>query len=176
MKKILFATIVALISSLAMAASVHFKQNRTPTFVDSGLFLQSGGSLVGLGNGDVVITLSAQADVISTCTNPSGQNQPPGQNPAALTLTGSQIIPDDEIKNGTLSFTVRTASPDPVVAGAPGCPNSHWTQRIEDLKFTAAVLTVEQPAGVVALRLACTFAAPTVNGTEPPSMVTCTIQ
>jgi hypothetical protein len=43
----------------ASAASVHFKQNRNPTFTDQGLALNAVGALVGLGNADLVINLSA---------------------------------------------------------------------------------------------------------------------
>lgn len=163
-------------ATLALAASVHLKPpNRNPTFVDGGLFLQVAGALAGLGNGDVVVALSAAGNVVATCTNPAGANQPPGQNPAPITLTGTQVIPEDEIKNGTVTFSVRTTAAPETIAGAPGCPNPQWTERIEDVAFTSATLTVEQPAATVVLQLACSFSPPTANGSVPPSTVACVI-
>lgn len=153
---------LAVVAGLALgtttdAASVHLKggKNATPTFGDGGLLLSGDASLTGLGNGDVLISITAQADVTSTCTNPAGQTQPPGQNPAPLTVTGSVSIPASEIKNGNVTFHVETIAPDPVIAGAPDCPNPQWTELIEDLAFTSAVITVEQPPGTVVLTIAC---------------------
>jgi hypothetical protein len=128
----------------ALAASVHFKQNRNPTLIDNGLSISATGSLAGLGEGDVVVNLSATGTITATCTNPSGQNQPPGQTPQPVTLSGSVAIPDDEFKNGNVGFSVTTTPPDPVIAGAPDCPNTHWTERITDIKFTSITLTVQQ--------------------------------
>lgn len=165
--------LTALTVSLAMAQNVHLKQKREPTFVDSGLFLQTAGALAGLGGGDVVISLSATGNPTSTCTNPSGATQPPGQNPAPITVTGTQIIPEEEIKNGNVTFNVRTTSPVTPVPGAPGCPNPQWTQSITDMSFTSATITVEQPAGTTVLTLSCTFNPSTSNGSVAPSSVTC---
>ena len=163
-----------LASSVAFAASVHLKPpNRPPTFVDGGLYLQAVGSLAGLGNGDVVIGITAEGQVFATCTNPGGSTQPPGQNPAPITVTGTVAIPEVDIKNGTLRFDVRTTAPDPVIAGAPQCPNPQWTERINDIKFTSFVLTVEQPAGNTVLTVSCT-STPTVNGSVNPNTVSCT--
>src|SRR5438105_1943523 len=78
----------------ALASNVHLKQNKNPTFTDQGLTLNAVGALVGLGNEDVVILLSASADATATCTNPgTGEQRPPGQNPAPVTVSGSQSIP-----------------------------------------------------------------------------------
>src|SRR5689334_23028645 len=67
------------------SSSVHLKggANAEPKFTDLGLQLSASGALAGLGEGDVLVNMSASADVVATCTNPSGANQPPGQNPAA---------------------------------------------------------------------------------------------
>jgi hypothetical protein len=163
-------------TSVALAQNVHLKggKNAEPAFTDTGLSLSASGALAGLGNGDVLVSLTATADVTATCTNPAGATQPPGQNPAPITVTGSQAIPEDELKNGTTPFDVSTAVPVTPIAGAPDCPNPRWTENIEDLAFTSATITVEQPPGTVVLTLQCTFSTPTSDGQVPSGDVTCT--
>jgi hypothetical protein len=162
-------------ATVVFAQSVHLKggANSEPNFIDQGLALNAAAALAGLGNGDVLITLTAQADVTSTCTNQGG-NQAPGQNPAEVTVSGSQSIPEEEIKNGNVSFNVTTVAPATPIAGAPGCPNPNWRQDITDLSFTSATITVEQPAGNVVLTVTCTFSAPTTNGAVRGGDVSCT--
>jgi hypothetical protein len=179
-KKIAFAGIAALVVlSLALvtvsASSVHLKggKNATPAFYDGGLTLNATGELSGLGNGDVLVTMTAMADVTSTCTN-NGGNEAPGQNPAPITVSGSQAIPASEVKNGTTPFDVTTAAPPSIIAGAPDCPNPNWTEQITDLSFTSATITVEQPVGTVVLTLVCTFTPPTSDGSVPKADVSCT--
>lgn len=156
------------------ASSVHLKggANAEPIFRDNGLTLSVSGALSGLGNGDVLVTLTATASVTSTCTNQGG-NQAPGQNPAPTTVTGSQAIPTAEIKNGTTPFALTTEAPTTPIPGAPGCPNPNWTESIDDLAFTSATITVEQPAGTVVLTIQCTFSAPTSDGAVSKGDVTC---
>jgi hypothetical protein len=166
--------VLGLSAQTAFAASVHLKQFRNPTFTDNGLTLTAAGALAGLGNEDLLVTLSATGNVTATCTNPAGANQPPGQNPAEVTLTGSQSIPAAEIKNGNVAFNVTTDPPVSPIPGAPGCPNPRWTETITDVAFTSATITVEQPPGTVVLTVTCTFSSPTQNGVVPSSNVTCT--
>lgn len=170
---IVFAAVFMTGVGLASAASVHFKQNQFPAFTDQGLVLNAQGALAGLGNEDLVILLTARANVTATCTNPSGNNQPPGQNPAPITVTGSEAIPASEIKNGNVAFNVSTNPPKSPIPGAPDCPNTQWTETITDLSFTSATLTVQQPAGTTVLTASCTFNPATRNGAVPKSSVTC---
>jgi hypothetical protein len=99
--------------------------------------------------------------------------QAPGQNPAPITVTGSQAIPRDEIKNGNTGFSVMTRAPETPIAGAPDCPNGNWSEDITDLAFTSAVITVEQPLGTVVLTVSCTFAPATEDGDVPRGNVSC---
>ena len=164
-----------LITMPVFGQSVHLKggANAEPNFVDQGLTLNAAASLAGLGNGDVLVTLTATAAATSTCTNQGG-NQAPGQNPAEVTVSGSQSIPEEEIKNGNTPFDVTTIAPVTPIPGAPGCPNENWTQDITDLSFTTATITVEQPAGNLVLTVSCTFSSPTTNGAVSGGDVTCT--
>jgi hypothetical protein len=166
---------VLLSATTASASSVHLKggKNAEPTFTDEGLSLRATGELSGLGNGDVLVTLTATADVTATCSNPGNANQAPGQNPAPITVTGSQAIPASEIKNGNTPFNVVTVAPPTVIPGAPGCPNTSWTETITDLAFTSATITVEQPPGTLVLTVSCTISPASANGGVPAGSVSC---
>src|SRR5437764_15374387 len=123
------AVVVLLMASHVSAASVHLKggANSQPSFIDQGLRLSAGGALSGLGNGDVFITLSAQANVSSTCTNQGG-NQAPAQHAAPITVTGTESIPAGEVKNGNVAFLVTTQEPQTPVTGALGGPTQDGTE------------------------------------------------
>jgi hypothetical protein len=170
--------VVASLVGPGFAASVHLKggKNAEPSFTDNGLTLTADGDLAGLGSGDVNVTLTATANPTATCSNPSGANQPPGKNPAPVTVTGGESIPATEIQNGNVHFSVTTNAPVTPVPGAPDCTNGQgaWTESITDMSFTSATITVEQPPGTVVLTVSCTFNPPTSNGAVPASSVSCT--
>jgi hypothetical protein len=174
---LLACMVFATTASVALGASVHLKggANAEPTFTDNGLTLAVAGELAGLGNEDVLVTLSATGSPTATCTNPGADtHQPPGQTPAEVTLTGTQSIPASEIKNGNTPFGVTTEGPVTPIPGAPDCPNPNWTEDITDVAFTSATITVEQPPGTVVLTVTCTFSSPTTDGTVSARNVSCT--
>ena len=153
MRRIARATLLALaalglFASLALAASVHFKGDQT--FTDNGLTLTAAGELAGLGNGDVVITLSAVGDASALCRNRGG-NAAPGQNKIPILVTATQTVLGEEVKNGTTPYLLTTAGPEQPTATAAGCPNGNWTAEINDVVFTSATISVEQ-AGVLVLQ------------------------
>jgi len=176
MAAVLIAVLVALaLVATVSAGNVHLKggKNATPSFVDNGLSLTASGELAGLGNGDVLVTIDATADVTANCTNPGDQSKVPGQNPAPISVTGSVSIPASEIKNGNTPFSVTTTAPPSSIPGAPDCPNPGWSENILDLAFTSATITVEQPAGNVVLVVSCTFSPATSDGPVSKADVSC---
>jgi hypothetical protein len=175
-KRLMIAVLVLmLVATPVFAGNVHLKggKNAVPSFNDLSLALNATGALAGLGYGDVFVNLAAAANVTSTCTNPAGATQPPGQNPAPITVSGGEAIPASELKNGNTPFDVTTNPPPSTIAGAPDCPNPQWTEAITDLAFTSATITVEQPVGTVVFTLVCTFNPPTADGKVPAGTVSC---
>ena len=174
LKRIAVVSLMFGVAVPAFAQNVHLKPPRSkPAFFDLGLALSAQGQLAGLGNGDVLVVMVAQANITTTCTN-NGGNAAPGQNPAPITVSGSEAIPAEEVKNGTTPFIVRTNPPTPSIAGAPDCPNPHWVESINDLFLTSATITIDQPPRTTVLTITCTFAPPTSDGAVPASSVTCT--
>jgi len=138
---------VGVMAAVAVAESVHFKP-RNPSFTDNGTTLTATGALAGLGNGDIVVTLTATGEGSVVGVNPGG-NSVPGQNKVPVTVTGTQLISGDEIKNGTVTFNVTTPAPRDPTATEAGFPNDNWTVTITDVVFTSATITVVQGGEVV---------------------------
>ena len=137
------AVVLGLSATFAVAASVHFKQNRKPTIADNGLTATISGALSGLGNGDITVTVTAEGVGSTILTSPGG-NAAPGQNKVPFTLVGTQSIPASEIKNGNVSFSVTTEAPTTPTPKDAGAPNNNWTVVLTDVRFTGYTLTVEQ--------------------------------
>ena len=143
-------TLLALlaVSSITMAAvwaaSPHYKKG--PNVVDNGSTASATGTIAGLGNGNVLATLSfPNATGTTTCTNPGGA-EAPGQNPATpAPVSGTASIGNP--KNGTLSFTVTTLPPADPTPQAAGCPNGKWSAEFNNITFGCGTLTIQQDQG-----------------------------
>jgi hypothetical protein len=113
-----------------------------PTFTDNGTTLTATGSVAGLGNEDVTVTLDATGTAKIIGINPAGKRAP-GQS-KVVNVSGETTITDD--KNGRVDFSVTTIEP---VAPADALPNPKWTAIITDVAFSSATVTVEQGGEVV---------------------------
>jgi hypothetical protein len=174
---------VALTATAAQAASPHLKGRNPVSFTDDGLTLSATVSYAGLGNFDALQVLTAAGNTASTCTN-KGENPAPGQNPAPVTLVGATPVPAGDIKNGNVTISTTTDEPETPVPGAPGCPNSNWTEDITDVAFTSATIRVfqDQTAAdgqfgrweTLVITVNCTFSPATSDGPVPSSGFTCT--
>ncbi len=126
----LLFVLAGILTSVVLGQNAHYKAKGGPNCVDNGLTATCTGTVTGLGNFNVEVTLSASASGPTVCTNPGG-NEAAGQNPANnVPVSGSLVIPADSIKNGNLSFSVAT--------------NGNWTARYSDLSFTNGTLTIFQ--------------------------------
>jgi len=139
------ATLVMLISTAVVAvwaASPHYKERKPAILLPWQLFRYQRRS-VGLGNGNVIVTLSFPNATGSTVCSNKGGTSAPGQNPAApAPVSGSQLITD--VKNGTLSFVVTTLPPANPTSDAAGCPNNNWSAVFDNITFGAGTITVQQ--------------------------------
>ncbi|HEX8649639.1 MAG TPA: hypothetical protein VF708_02280 [Pyrinomonadaceae bacterium] len=144
--------VIALIMTVAIVAIAAVNIKRLE-FTDNGTTLTTCGTLTGLGNQDVTITVNTQGIASTVCTNRGGNN-PPGQQVPVSPL-GSVTIPATEIKNGNVRFCVTTKAPT-VTAEQAGCP-SPFTAKVTDVRFTSATVTAKQGGQVV---LQQTFSVP----------------
>jgi hypothetical protein len=153
MKRALLTTMFTLLlacfaATIASAQSPHYKPKGGPTCSISGTTFQvvtCTGTVSGLGNFDVLVTLSGVTGTGGTeCVSPGG-NTAPGQNPGNLATSGAVLIPANQIKNGSLTFSVSTTIPT-VTAAEAGCPNDNWTANLTSftISSTSGTLVVNQ--------------------------------
>jgi hypothetical protein len=147
---LLMTLVGALLTSMvlttsAVAAKVHIPGQKI-VFLDIGTQLETFLKLAGLGNGDVTVTIEAAGTADVTILNP-GENDPPGQQ-VGIVASGSETIPSDQIKNGTvvLSLTTEPLDEDDVAADLP---NPNWSIEINDVTFEEVTVTVVQNGEVV---------------------------
>jgi hypothetical protein len=160
---VLFVSLLALSllgisTTTASAASPHFKGNSGPSCTvdftsSSSASTTCSGTLAGLGNETVVVSVTVAGRAVYTCTNQGG-NAAAGQNKVQVgPVTGPPlVIPADQIKNGNLSFTTHPTvltAPTTVTGAEAGCPNSNWTGVNPVLTVTSVTLVIEQPPGTV---------------------------
>jgi hypothetical protein len=118
------------------------------------------GSVAGLGNADVRVSVSLTVSAPTLCAPPGNPgNTVPGQHRATATGSSSIGFSPDQIKNGALvlppiSTSVTLAVPS---ADAAGCPNSSWTVFLGTPSFGAGTYTFEQPIGTTVSSLTFSF-------------------
>jgi hypothetical protein len=160
----------------AQANSPHFKKGGEPvctvTITASTASTTCRTVLAGLGNQDLLATVTTSGFAVYQCQNQGG-NVAPGQNKVLEgPVTEPTFIDSSAIKNGNLTLvtnpTVLTAA-NQVSAAAAGCPNNNWIGINPVLTVTSIVLVIEQPVGTVIFR--CSASDP--NGLTGSVALTC---
>jgi len=155
--------VIGLTASAVFAGNVHIRGE-----VNFGLgSLTASGTLAGLGNQDVDVTLTASGIGTATCMNKGG-NEAPGQNPVFVEATGLESIPAVLFENGSTPFSVTVEDPPPPTAREAGCPNGNWRVTSFFVAWTSATITVKV-AGTDVVLLLANFTCVTI-----PGSVTCT--
>src|SRR6266566_4767551 len=156
MRRFAIASLLAMLMlvlavSVAFASSPHFKKGGEPVCTFSGttsIPVTCTGTLAGLGNEDLKLSLSVSGFALYQCQN-GGGNTAPGQNKVLEgPATADTAIPASAIKNGNLTFTTNpaTLTAAPTVSGATaGCPNPNWTGVNPTLTLTSITLDIFQP-------------------------------
>lgn len=155
----LFAAILLMFGtglSAAQAASPHFKHGGSPvcTVTTSGSSASTTCTAVitGLGNDDLLATVTVSGFAVYQCQNQGG-NVAPGQNKVLVgPVTEPTFIDSSAIKNGNLTLVTDPAvlsAPSQVTASQAGCPNNNWIGINPVLTVTSISLVIEQPPGTV---------------------------
>ena len=159
--------------SAAQAASPHFKRNGAPVCTVTTTATSTSTTcrtvLAGLGNEDLLATVTTSGFAVYECQNQGG-NVAPGQN-KVLTgpVTAPTFIDSDAIKNGNLTLVTNPAvleAEETVTGAEAGCPNPNWTGVNPTLTLTSIELLIEQPPGTVIFR--CTATNPEGLGSTVP--------
>jgi hypothetical protein len=147
---VLSLLVTALAAVPALAQNPHFGQGpRAATFTDLGQTLQVTGTIVGLGQEPLEVTVTADATADTFCFNPGASTGPvPGQTLEDVEVTGGtgEVTPDRQgnfiIGAGDLVTTAPT-----VTTAQAGCPSNKWTAAVGDVTFSNVQVFVEQPLG-----------------------------
>jgi hypothetical protein len=158
LRNVIVLGIVSISVSAVLAASPHYKRG-SPQCSASGTTGTCSGSLAGLGNDDLKISIAVTGTATPFCAAPGNEsNIVPGQNPVDFVASNSVTVPASEIKNGTLNFTISATAVVPVpTAEEAGCPNPNWNVTIGGASVSSLTLTIEQPPGTVLTQLTRTF-------------------
>jgi hypothetical protein len=156
------ALIVTVTAAVVFAASPHYKRGGQPVCTVSGATVTcSTGTVAGLGNFDVVVSISFTASQNQLCHAPGASGQTAqGQNPATASGGSSLEISADQIKNGTLVVPAISATAAVTASSAEeaGCPNPNWTVTLDGpVTISGGVYTFESPPGTEIDKLSFTF-------------------
>ncbi|MBO1269691.1 hypothetical protein [Arthrobacter cavernae] len=140
--------------SAAQAASPHFKKNGSPvcTITTSGASASTTcrAVIAGLGNDDLLATVTTSGFAVYQCQNQGG-NVAPGQNKVLVgPATAPTEIDSGAFKNGNLTLVTEPAlltTRETVTGAEAGCPNPNWTGVNPVLTVTSILLVIEQPVG-----------------------------
>lgn len=131
----------------AWAQNPHFVASNPAVFTDLGTQLQVTGTIAGLGEEPLEVTVVADAVADVECFNPGASTGPvPGQS-QTLTIEGTtgEVLPD---RRGRFVLSAGTlVTEEPEVTGAEACPNPRWTADVTDVTFSNIQVFVEQPIG-----------------------------
>lgn len=161
-RRLVLALIICATPLALLAASPHYKKGGQPVCTASGATVTcSTGTVAGLGNFDVEVSISFTASQGQLCHAPGSSGQTaPGQNPATGTGGAAISIPASEIKNGTLTIPSISATATITASDAEGagCPNPNWTVTLSGpVTISGGVYTFESPPGTVIPQLSFTF-------------------
>jgi hypothetical protein len=171
-----FGLIFFVSAPIAQASSPHFKRGGEPVCTISA----SGSStsttcrtvLAGLGNDDLLATVTVSGFAVYQCSN-NGGNTAPGQNKVLVgPATAPTFIDSSAIKNGNLTLVTNPAvltAPATVTGAQAGCPNPNWTGVNPVLTVTSINLVIEQPPGTEIFN--CSASDP--NGLSGSVLLTC---
>jgi hypothetical protein len=150
--RLLVGLIVSVTAAVVFASSPHYKKGGQPVCTANGATVTcSTGTVTGLGNFDVQVSITFTASQGQLCHNKGNpSNIVPGQNPAIATGGGGVSIPAADIKNGNLvipSFS-GTATLTAGTADTAGCPNDNWTVTLSGpITVTGGTYTFQSPPG-----------------------------
>jgi hypothetical protein len=144
---VLALLVTALAAVPALAQNPHFTAANPAVATDLGTQLQITGTISGLGQEPLEVTVVADAVADVACFNPGNPDRRvPGQD-TTLTVVGEtgEVTPNRQGRFILQAGTLVTA--EPVVTGAEACPNPKWTADVTDVEFSNIRIFVEQPIG-----------------------------